>query len=111
MGAAVSTVLDIYAEKDILVHVKEVSAYLEEKLDKLVKTYDFVTERRGKGLMQGLVVTKKPADICKKALENGLVIISAGSDVLRLVPPLVIEKEHVDEMMCKLEHTFSEILL
>ena len=111
VGAAVSTVLDIYAEKDILVHVKEVSSYLEEKLDKLVKTYDFVTERRGKGLMQGLVVTKKPADICKKALENGLIIISAGSDVLRLVPPLVIEKDHVDEMMCKLEHTFSEILL
>ena len=111
VGAAVSAVMDIYAEKDILAHVKEVSAYLEEKLDKLVKNYDFVTERRGKGLMQGLVVTMKPADICKKALENGLVIISAGSDVLRLVPPLVIEKDHVDEMMCKLEHTFSEILL
>ncbi|MBQ2901363.1 MAG: aspartate aminotransferase family protein [Agathobacter sp.] len=111
VGAAVSTVLDIYAETDILSHVNEVSAYLEEKLDKLVKNYDFVTARRGKGLMQGLVVTVKPADICKKALENGLVIISAGSDVLRIVPPLVIEKEHVDEMLCKLEHTFSEILL
>lgn len=111
VGAAVSTVLDIYEEKDILSHVKEVSAYLEEKLDKLVKNYDFVTARRGKGMMQGLVVTKKPGDICKKALENGLVIISAGSDVLRIVPPLVIEKEHVDEMLCKLEHTFSEILL
>ena len=111
VGAAVSTVLDIYKEKDILVHVKEVSAYLEEKLDKLVDTYDFLTVRRGKGLMQGLVTTVKPADICKKALENGLVIISAGSDVLRIVPPLVIEKEHVDEMIYKLEHTFSEILL
>lgn len=111
VGAAVSTVLDIYEEQDILSHVKEVSVYLEEKLDKLVATYDFVTARRGKGLMQGLVVTEKPADICKKALENGLVIISAGSDVLRIVPPLVIEKEHVDEMLCKLEHTFSEILL
>ena len=111
VGAAVSAVMDIYEEKDILTHVKEISTYLEEKLDKLVRTYDFVTERRGKGLMQGLVVTKKPADICKKALENGLVIISAGSDVLRLVPPLVIEKDHVDEMLCKLEHTFSEILL
>ncbi len=111
VGAAVSTVLDIYEEKQILSHVKEVSAYLEEKLDKLVKNYDFVTARRGKGLMQGLVVSVKPADICKKALENGLVIISAGSDVLRIVPPLVIEKEHVDEMLCKLEHTFSEILL
>jgi len=111
VGAAVSAVFDIYEEKNLLTHVKEVGAYLEEKLDKLVKTYDFVTARRGKGLMQGLVVTEKPADICKKALENGLVIISAGSDVLRIVPPLVIEKEHVDEMICKLEHTFSEILL
>ena len=111
VGAAVSTVLDIYAERDLLSHVKEVSAYLEEKLDKMVKNYDFVTARRGKGLIQGLVVTVKPADICKKALENGLVIISAGSDVLRIVPPLVIKKDHVDEMICKLEHTFSEILL
>ena len=110
VGAAVSAVMDIYADMDILSHVNEVSAYLEEKLDKLVKNYDFVTERRGKGLIQGLVVTVKPADICKKALENGLVIISAGSDVLRIVPPLVIEKDHVDEMICKLEHTFSEIL-
>ena len=111
VGAAVSTVLDIYEEKDILSHVKDVSAYLEEKLDKMVKNYDFITARRGKGLMQGLVVTLKPADICKKALENGLVIISAGSDVIRIVPPLVIEKDHVDEMICKLEHTFSEIIL
>ena len=111
VGAAVSTVLDIYEEKDLLSHVKEVSAYLEEKLDKMVKNYDFITARRGKGLMQGLVVTLKPADVCKKALENGLVIISAGSDVIRIVPPLVIEKDHVDEMICKLEHTFSEILL
>ena len=111
VGAAVSTVMDIYEETDILTHVKEVSEYLEEKLDKLVKNYDFVTERRGKGLIQGLVLTVKPADVCKKALENGLVVITAGSDVLRMVPPLVIQKDHVDEMICKLEHTFSEILL
>lgn len=111
VGAAVSTVMDIYEEKDILTHVNEVSEYLESKLDKLVKNYDFVTERRGKGLIQGLVLTVKPADVCKKALENGLVVITAGSDVLRMVPPLVIEKDHVDEMICKLEHTFSEILL
>ena len=111
VGAAVSAVFDIFEERDILSHVKEVSAYLEEKLDKMVKNYDFITARRGKGLMQGLVVTVKPGDICKKALENGLVIISAGSDVLRIVPPLVIKKEHVDEMICKLEYAFSEILL
>ena len=111
VGAAVSAVFDIFEEKELLSHVKEISVYLEEKLDKMVKNYDFITARRGKGLMQGLVVTGKPTDICKKALENGLIIISAGADVIRIVPPLVIKKEHVDEMICKLEHTFSEIYL
>lgn len=111
VGAAVSAVLDIYAKKDLMAHVKEVSAYLEEKLDAFVEKYDCLTARRGKGLMQGLVSTIKPGTVCSKALENGLVIISAGSDVLRLVPPLVIEKEHVDELILKLEKTFSEIIL
>lgn len=111
VGAAVSTVLDIYEDTKVVAHVKEITSYLEEKLDKLVKNYDFVTERRGMGLMQGLVVTLPTGQVVAKALENGLVIISAGSNVLRLVPPLVIEKEHVDEMICKLEHTFSEINL
>ncbi|MBR3811179.1 MAG: aspartate aminotransferase family protein [Agathobacter sp.] len=111
VGAAVSTVFSIYEETNLLAHVKEVSTYLEAKLDKLVEKYDFITTRRGKGLMQGLVVTVKPAEVCQKALGNGLVIISAGADVLRIVPPLVIEKEHVDEMIDKLEQSFSEILL
>ncbi len=111
VGAAVSAVLDIYEKENILEHVKEVSVYLEQKLDKLVANYDFLTERRGLGLMQGLVTTLTPGTVVSKALENGLVIISAGSDVLRIVPPLVITKDHVDEMICKLEHTFSEIIL
>ena len=111
IGAAVSAVLDIYADRDILSHVKEISAYLEAKLDELVNKYDCLTARRGVGLMQGLVTTIKPGEVCSKALENGLVIISAGSDVLRIVPPLVIEKKHVDEMIDKLEHTFSAIIL
>ena len=110
VGAAVSTVFDIYEERQLIDHVKEISVYLQARLDKLVKDYDFITERRGLGLMQGLVTTLKPADVCAKALENGLVIISAGSDVLRIVPPLVINKDHVDEMICKLEYTFSEII-
>lgn len=111
IGAAVSAVLDIYADRDILSHVKEISAYLEAKLDELVNKYDCLTARRGVGLMQGLVTTIKPGEVCSKALENGLVIISAGSDVLRIVPPLVIEKKHVDEMIDKLERTFSAIIL
>ena len=105
--AAVSKVLDIFEKDKIVEHVKDVSVYLERRLDELVKEYDFLETRRGKGLMQGLVVTGRPVgEIINKALENGLVIISAGSNVLRMLPPLVIEKEHVDEMIEKLKKSF-----
>ncbi len=102
--AAVSKVFDIFEEQKIIEHVRETAPYLEEKLDELVDKYDSVAARRGKGLMQGLVITGKPVgEVINKAIENGLLVISAGSDVLRLVPPLVIEKEHVDEMISILE--------
>lgn len=110
VGAAVSAVLDIYEEKQIVNHVKEISVYLEEKLDALVEKYDCLTARRGMGLMQGVVSTIAPGKIAAKALENGLIVISAGNDVIRFVPPLVIEKEHVDEMIAKLEKTLEELL-
>lgn len=102
--AAVSKVFDIFENDHIIDHVNEIAPYLEEKLDQLVEKYDFLDTRRGKGLMQGLVVKGRPVgDIVSKSLEKGLIIISAGSDVLRLVPPLVIQCEHVDEMIEKLE--------
>ena len=108
--AAVSKVLDIFEKDKIVEHVKDVSVYLEGRLDELVKEYDFLETRRGKGLMQGLVVTGKAVgEIINKALENGLVVISAGSNVLRMLPPLVIEKEHVDEMIEKLKKSFWHI--
>ena len=97
--AAVSKVFDLFEEMNILEHVNEVSNYLEEQLDKLVEQYDNVVARRGKGLMQGLVLTTPVIDTVNKAIEKGLLVISAGSDVLRMVPPLVITKENVDEMI------------
>ena len=109
VGAAVSTVLDIFEELNLPAHVKEISAYLEEKLDALVDKYDCLTQRRGVGLIQGVVTTKPVGELTSKALEEGLLIISAGSDVLRFVPPLVIEKEHVDEMIEKLDHTLAAL--
>ncbi len=105
--AAVSKVFDLYEKLDIIGHVRELTPYLEQKLDELVEKYDFLTQRRGKGFMQGLVVTGRPVGaIVKKALENGLVLMSAGSDVIRFVPPLVIEKEDIDEMVKRLEDSF-----
>ena len=106
--AAVSKVFDIYEKDDILAHVQELTPYLEEQLDKLVDKYPVVAARRGKGFMQGLVITGKTVgSIVTKALENGLLVISAGSDVLRLVPPLVITKENIDEMVEKLEKSLA----
>lgn len=104
---AVSKVFDLFEEEKILEHVQETATYLEEKLDKLVEKYDFLTERRGKGLMQGLVVSGRPVgEIINKAIENGLFVLSAGSDVLRFVPPLIITKADIDEMVEKLEKSF-----
>lgn len=99
--AAVNKVFELFEERDILNHVKKVSKYLEEKLDELVASVDIFTTRRGKGLMQGLVCAEgvNPGDIVAKALEKGLIVITAGSNVVRMVPPLVIEEKHVDEMI------------
>lgn len=105
--AAVNKVFELYEKEHILEHVRTVGAYLEEKLDELVAQYDFLKERRGKGMMQGLEVTDRPVgEIVKRALEHGLVIITAGSNVLRFVPPLVITKADVDEMIKKLRKSF-----
>lgn len=105
--AAVSKVLDIFEEEHILEHVQKVSAYLEEKLNQLVENNEFVEARRGKGLMQGLVLTKPVGEVIEKALQEGLIVISAGGNVLRLVPPLVIQNAHVDEMLMKLEKVLN----
>lgn len=101
--AAVSKVLDLFEEEHIVEHVKEITPYLEEKLDALVERYDTFLERRGKGLMQGLVLARPVGEVITNAQKEGLLVISAGGNVLRMVPPLVIEKEHVDEMIVKLE--------
>jgi acetylornithine/N-succinyldiaminopimelate aminotransferase len=109
VGAAVSAVFDQFEELSVLSHVNEIAPYLAQRLDELVEKYDCLTAHRGMGLMRGLVCTLPVGQVSAKALENGLVLITAGSDVLRFVPPLVIEREHVDEMIEKLEKTIQEL--
>jgi acetylornithine/N-succinyldiaminopimelate aminotransferase len=102
VGAAVSKVFDLFESRHLLEHVNSISGCLEQRLDQIVETYDFLTKRRGMGLMQGIVTQKPASSICAKALEEGLVMITAGTDVLRLLPPLVITKADVEEMAEKL---------
>ena len=72
---------------------------LEEKLDSLAAKYDFITDRRGMGLMQRLVFDRPGAPVINAALENGLILINAGIIIIRFVPPLVITDADVDEMI------------
>ncbi len=109
VGAAVTKVLEMMEREQITAHVQEVGAYLSEQLDQLVEKYDCLSAHRGVGLIQGVVCTKKVSEVSAKALEHGLIVITAGSDVLRFVPPLVIEKCHVDEMIEKLLACLDEL--
>ncbi len=95
-GAAIKAVLEIAKETDLNKHVEIVGDYFKEKLDLLVEKYAFITERRGFGLMQGIVFDHPVGEYVKKAQEKGLIVVTAGPNVIRMLPPLVIEKEHID---------------
>ena len=101
--AAVEKVLDLFEEDHIIEHVREVAPYLEQRLNELADKYDCIKERRGVGLMQGLVFDHPVGDIINRALEKGLILINAGADIIRFVPPLVITRENVDEMIAILD--------
>ncbi len=100
-SAACVNVLEQFKELDLLAHVKEVGAYLYEALENLKKEIPAIVDHRGLGLIQGIELSEdvKAGDVVKKAHENGLVLISAGCNVVRFIPPLIVEKEHVDKMI------------
>lgn len=97
--AAVAKTIEIFEREGIPAHVKEVGEYLSKGLKALKETTDEIQEIRGTGLIQGIRVKRPAGEIINQALKEGLVIISASENVIRLVPPLIIEKEHVDEML------------
>lgn len=104
---AINKVLEIFERDDIVGHVNDVAPYLWEKLEEVKSKHSCIMEHRGTGLMQGLVFDGPVAPVINKALENGLILINAGTNILRFVPPLVIEKKHVDEMIEILDKCFE----
>lgn len=97
--AAVATTLEIFEEEKLVDHVNEIGAYLREQLEELKEECDGLLELRGTGLIQGIKVLKPAGEVSSLALKEGLVLISAKGNVMRIVPPVVIEKEHVDEFI------------
>ncbi len=101
--AAVEKVLDLFEKDHIIENVREVAPYLEQRLEELKGKHDCITELRGAGLMRGLVFDRPVRDIIDRAMEKGLILINAGAEIIRFVPPLVITREHVDEMIAVLD--------
>jgi len=106
--AAVSKVFDLFEKLDIVGHVRETAPYLEKRLDEVAARHDFIVDRRGMGFMQGLELSPDhPAgEVVRRALDLGLVVMSAGGNVIRFVPPLIITKQDIDSMVEILEKAF-----
>lgn len=98
-AAATVAVLKQYEELNVLENVNAVGQYLFDRLEELKNDYDIIKDHRGLGLLQGLEFTVPVGDIIKKAMDEGLILINAGTNIIRFVPPLVITTEHVDMMI------------
>lgn len=92
----------------LLDNAKTMGSYLEEKLDEIVNKFDFVKERRGVGLMQGIELDRPVADYVAKAISKGLLLVNAGKNVIRFVPSLIVSKEDIDKAMVILDESLSE---
>ena len=97
--AAAAKVLEIMERDNIPAKAKEAGDYLWEKLDEVMAEFDCITEHRGRGLLQGLVFDKPVGDIINRALDRGLILINAGTNIIRFVPALIISKSDIDEMI------------
>lgn len=107
--AAISKVIDLFEELDILANVNETGAYLYEKLDALAAKYDRIKAHRGVGLMQGLECTAPVSGVINRAVEKGLLLINAGTNIIRFIPPLVVSKADVDDMIAIVDACFAEL--
>lgn len=107
-GAAICKVVELFDKLDILGNVRDVGAYLEKCLDEIADEFACVETRRGVGLMQGLVFNRPVGDIITNAMDKGLVLINAGADIIRFVPPLVIDRQNVDDMAAILRQSIRE---
>ena len=107
--AAAVEVFRLFDKLNVTDNVKNVGKYLETQLKSLVEKYDIVKAQRGIGLIQGIELTVNPKDVIAKCLDNGLILFSAGTNVIRFVPPLVITREDVDQMMSRLKKALDEV--
>lgn len=105
---AISKVIDLFEEQQILANVNETGAYLYKKLEELTVKYNCIKAHRGVGLMQGLECNMPVNRIINKAIEKGLLLINAGTNIIRFIPPLIVSKADVDNMIEIVDACFAE---
>ncbi|MDD7390679.1 MAG: aspartate aminotransferase family protein [Lachnospiraceae bacterium] len=110
VGAAANAVFDIFEEEHILDNVRETGRYLYEKLEAVAKAHDEIVDHRGIGFMQGLEFSVPVGPIVSRCIESGLILISAGANTIRFIPPLIAGREHVDQMVDILESCLKNCL-
>jgi acetylornithine/N-succinyldiaminopimelate aminotransferase len=104
--AVASKVIDIINEENLCKQSKIMGDYLISDLKERTKNLDIINEIRGKGLMIGIEIYKKNTNIVKDCLNNGLIINLTSENVIRLLPPLIIKKNHANFI----SKTLSKIL-
>ncbi|NHC42349.1 acetylornithine transaminase [Bacillus sp. MM2020_1] len=98
-----------FVNTNILNQSNEISSYLDKKLQGLKEKYSFIKDIRGLGLLKGIVVETNALEIVQKAIANQLLILTAGPNVVRILPPLTVTKEEIHEFIKALEKTFQSI--
>lgn len=106
-AAGIATLTHIL-ESNLLSHVKEVSQYLDSQLQVFKDKFPVIKEIRGKGLLKGLVVETNAIEIVQKAITHNLLILTAGPNVVRILPPLTATKGEIEEFIEKLGQSLAK---
>jgi len=109
--AVASTVLDELVEGGVLDHAKSIGERLGEGLESIASELGskIVLETRGRGLLRGLALVDSPAAVIEGCRGRGVLVISAGDNVLRLAPPLIISADEIDHGLAVLREVLLEI--
>ena len=98
-AAAVTAVFQFYQQYDILANVRAMTLYLDKALSELAAQKVVIKEVRGLGLMKGIELSVPAAHFINALQEAGIIVIPSGSHVIRLLPPLILQKEHIDVLV------------
>jgi acetylornithine/N-succinyldiaminopimelate aminotransferase len=106
-SAGVATI-EVLLKGIVLQHSREMGVYLNDRLNNLKQQYTEIEEIRGKGLLQGIVIKGKAAQVVQSAREKNVLILTAGPDVVRILPPLTTTEEEIDGFISVMEQVFSQ---